>query len=139
MFKRRNIHKEISNMISGTVVVYTEDDIWDVTRMRRDVKPVQLNQFYRMLRAISNDRRLIRELITDVLTHDERITDDSITTLIYDMIDIIEYLSSHNGKAYLVKVLVHPQMVVRLIPVSTMDESEIRTSFQLSFHRERFQ
>ena len=128
-FKHRNIRKEFRQMISGALVLRTEDDIWEITRMRKQLKPVQMNRFYRMLKAIYKDRELIHELIMDTLTHDERITDDSIAMLIEDLISILDFMSTHNGKAYLIKVLIHPQMVVRLIPVSTMDENEIKASF----------
>lgn len=128
-FKHRNIRKEFSNMISGALVVRTEDDIWDVTRMRKNVKPVQMNRFYSLIKSVHKDHELFRKLIMDTITHDKIITDCSISMLIYDMIDIVDYLATHSGKAYLVKVLVHPQMVVRLIPVSTMDENEIKKAF----------
>ena len=123
------MRKEFRQMISGALVLRTEDDIWEITRRRKQLKPVQMNRFYRMLKAIYKDRELIHELIMDTLTHDERITDDSIAMLIEDLISILDFMSTHNGKAYLIKVLIHPQMVVRLIPVSTMDENEIKASF----------
>ena len=128
-FKHRNINKEFRRMISGALVVRTEDDIWSVTRMRKDVKPVQMNQFYRLIKSIHKDRALFHELIMSTITHDKRITDDSLIMLIHDMIDIVYYLSEHGGKAYLVKVLAHPQMIVRLIPVSSMNEEEIKEAF----------
>ena len=128
-FKHRNIRKEFSNMISAALVIRTEDDIWDITRMRKDVKPVQMNRFYSLIKSVHKDHGLFRKLIMETISHDERITNDSLIMLIHDMIDIVDYLATHNGKAYLVKVLVHPQMVVRLIPVSTISEEELKASF----------
>ena len=129
-FKHRNIRKEFSNMISAALVIRTEDGIWDVTRMRKDVKPVQMNRFYRLIKSVHKDHELFCKLIMETISHDERITKDSLIMLINDMIDIVDYLAAHNGKAYLVKVLIHPQMVVRLIPVSTMDKNEIKEAFR---------
>ena len=128
-FKHRNIRKEFSNMISGALVVLTEDDIWEITRMKKHLKPVQMNQFYRLLKSVHKDHELFRKLIMETISHDERITYDSLAMLLYDMIDALDFMSEHGGRAYLVKVLVHPQMIVRLIPVSSMDKEEIKASF----------
>lgn len=128
-FNHRNVNKEFAKMVSGALVLRMEDDIWDITQMRKCVKPVQMNRFYRFLKAISKDRKVVREVIMETISHDERITDDSAKLLVDDLIDIISFMGDHDGKAYLVKVLVHPQMVVRLIPVQALNKEEIKASF----------
>lgn len=134
-FNHRNVNKEFAKMISGALVLRTEDDIWEITRMRKSVRPVQMNRFCSFIKAISKDREVIRKVIHDNLTHDDRITNDSAKMLVDDLINIVDFMSNHSGRAYLVKVLVHPQMVVRLIPVSTMDKEEIKKAFWDTMHR----
>ena len=128
-FKHRNIRKEFRQMISGALVFRTEDDIWEITRMRKQLKPVQMNRYYRFLKTVHKDRNVVYDLIMDTLTHDKMITDDSLGMLIEDLISILDFMSEHGGRAHIVKVLIHPQMVVRLIPVTTMNEEEIKASF----------
>ena len=134
-FNHRNVNKEFANMISGALVLRTEDDIWEITRMKKQLKPVQMNRFCSWLKTISKDREVVREVIMDNLTHDDGITNDSAKMLVDDLIDIIDFMSNHDGKAYLVKVLIHPQMVVRLIPVQAINEEEIKASFWDAMHR----
>lgn len=134
-FNHRNVNKEFANMISGALVLRTEDDIWEITRMKKQLKPVQMNRLCSWLKTISKDREVVREVIMDNLTHDDGITNDSAKMLVDDLIDIIDFMSNHDGKAYLVKVLIHPQMVVRLIPVQVINEEEIKASFWDAMHR----